>query len=113
MQLAPSGKMPECRPRLRHASFSSKTLLHKFNSLIMNYLTSPLPERTGEPISLLHYLFLLCPEGSIQGSVLDGLGDVLRLDCFSSFQIGDCPGYFQDAIVRARSQALLGHGAFE
>lgn len=38
------------------------------------------------------------PEGlPIQSPVLDRLGNMLFPDGLSSFQVGNCPGYFQDA----------------
>ena len=52
---------------------------------------------------------LLCPESSIQRSVLDRLGNVLGFDRFSSFQVGNSSGYFENSIVGAGSQPLLGH----
>jgi hypothetical protein len=39
--------------------------------------------------------FVLSPERAIEGVVLDGLGDVLGLDRFSSFQVGDCSWTFR------------------
>lgn len=41
----------------------------------------------------------LGPEGSVQGAVLDRLGDVFRLEIGIGFEIRDGAGYFQDAIV--------------
>lgn len=54
---------------------------------------------------------LLCPERAIQRAVLDGLGDVLGLDRFSSFQVCNRSCDFEDAIMGAGGQSLLGHGA--
>ena len=56
--------------------------------------------------------FVLSPERAIQGAVLDGLGDVLGLDRFSSFQVGDCACDLQDTVMSSGSQALRCHCAF-
>ena len=53
------------------------------------------------------------PVGAVQAAVLDGFRDVLGLEIRRIFQIGDGAGDFQDAVVGAGAQALLGHGAFE
>jgi hypothetical protein len=34
------------------------------------------------------------------------------LDRVGAFEVGDGAGHFQDAVVGAGSEALLGHGAF-
>ena len=62
--------------------------------------------------SRLSRFHVLCPEGAVQRAVLDCFGDMLGLDCFYSFQIGNCSCNFEDAIVGASGEALLGHGAF-
>ena len=55
----------------------------------------------------------LRPIRAVQAAVLDRLRDMLGLKVWSIVQIGDRSGYFQDAVVGSRAQALLGHGAFE
>ena len=44
---------------------------------------------------------------------MDGFGDVFGLDRVGAFEVGDGAGDFQDAVVGAGAEALLGHGAFE
>src|ERR1700687_646657 len=55
----------------------------------------------------------LRPIGAVEAAVLDGFGDVFGFKIGRFFQIGNGAGYFQDAVVGAGAQALLGHGAFE
>src|SRR5260370_27339505 len=55
----------------------------------------------------------LRPVGAIQGAVLDGFGDVLGFDGRSFFDVGDGAGDFEDAVVGAGAESLLGHGALE
>ena len=47
------------------------------------------------------------------GYVFDRLGDVLRLEIGFAFEVGDDAGPFEDAVVGAGAEALLGHGAFD
>ena len=44
---------------------------------------------------------------------MDGFGDVFGFQVCRLFEVGDGTGYFQDSVVSAGAQALLGHGAFE
>src|SRR5579862_1428667 len=53
------------------------------------------------------------PEGAIQGSVLDGFGDVFWLQATDAFEVGDGASYLQNAVVSACGQALLRHRPFE
>jgi hypothetical protein len=53
------------------------------------------------------------PVRAIKAAVLNRLRDVLRLQVRRIVKVSDGSGYFQDAVVGARAQALLGHGAFE
>jgi hypothetical protein len=55
----------------------------------------------------------LCPVGAVQAAVLNRFCDVLGLEVWRVFQVGDSAGHFQDAVVGASAEALLGHGAFE
>ena len=54
----------------------------------------------------------LRPERPIQRSVLDGFRNVLWFDWADSIEVSDGSGNFQDAIVGAGRETLLGHGAF-
>src|ERR1700722_10726041 len=54
-----------------------------------------------------------CPVRTVEAAVLDGFGDVFGLDRVGAFEVGDGAGDFQDAVVGAGAEALLGHGAFE
>lgn len=47
---------------------------------------------------------------SIQAPVLDRFSDMMRSDCFISFNIRDRPCYFEDAVIRAGRQAQPVHG---
>ena len=84
----------------------SKQLNVQFNLFV------PSTQRGRPPVST-QSLLVSSPECAIQGAVLDGFGDVLGLDSLSSFQISDGSSDFEDAIVGARGQALLGHGALQ
>ena len=53
------------------------------------------------------------PECPVQRPVLNGFRDVFGLDCGCGFQVGNRPGYFEDAVVGAGGHAMLSHGAFE
>src|SRR5438045_1716954 len=55
----------------------------------------------------------LRPIRPVQRPVLDGLGDVFGLDLRRAFEVGDRPRYFEDAVVRARRESLLAHGALQ
>ena len=44
---------------------------------------------------------------------MDGFGDVFGFDGGGVFDVGDGAGDFEDAVVGAGAEALLGHGAFE
>jgi hypothetical protein len=85
--------------------------------LILNGLASSLRwaglcfEARRARTTVLHS-FVLSPERAFEGAVLDGLGDVLGLDRFSSFQAGDSSCDLQDMVMSSGSQALLCHCAF-
>src|SRR5215831_5970293 len=55
----------------------------------------------------------LRPEGPIQRAVLNRLCDVPGLDDIALGQIRNRAGDLQDAVVCARAQALLHHGALQ
>src|ERR1700722_13066205 len=55
----------------------------------------------------------LGPVGAIEASVLDSFGDVFGFDVRGVFDIGDGASDFQDAVVRASTESLLGHGTLE
>jgi hypothetical protein len=88
-----------------------------FNMLILNGLASSLRwaglgfEARRARTTVLHSL-VLSPGRAIEGAVLDGLGEVLGLDRFSSFQVGDCPCDLQDTVISSGSQTMLCHCAF-
>lgn len=56
---------------------------------------------------------VLRPVGAVERAVLNSFGDVFGLNEGSVFDIGDRAGDFQDAVVRAGAQPLLGHGPFQ
>src|SRR5581483_6999795 len=66
-------------------------------------MRSPEPRRRGS----------LCPEGSIQSSVLNGFGDVFGQDRRGQLQIGNRARDFQDSIVGPGTQALLRDSSFQ
>jgi hypothetical protein len=53
------------------------------------------------------------PVTTIEGAVLDGLGDVRDGQVRLTFQIGDGAGDIEDAIVGAGGESLLLHRALE
>src|SRR5208282_1893628 len=53
------------------------------------------------------------PERAVQCSILDRLGYVLRLELRNRVKVCDGAGDFQDAVVGAGAEALMGHGAFQ
>jgi hypothetical protein len=55
----------------------------------------------------------LGPVGAIEASVLDGFGDVFGFDVRGVFDVCDGTGNFQDAVVSAGAESLLGHGALQ
>src|SRR5690348_12821061 len=61
----------------------------------------------GEPLEALS------PERPVKGAVLDGFGDVLGLQRTAALEIGHGARHFQDAVVGAGAEALLGHGTFQ
>src|SRR5437660_1417701 len=56
---------------------------------------------------------LRTPKAPVQRPVLDRFRDVLGLDVGSAFQVSNRPRNLQDAVVGARAQALLLHGALQ
>ena len=44
---------------------------------------------------------------------MDGFGDVFGVEVRGVFDVGDGAGDFEDAVVGAGAESLLGHGAFE
>ena len=55
----------------------------------------------------------LRPVGAVEAAVLDGFGDVFGFEVGGVFEVGDGAGDFQNAVVGAGAQALLGHCTFE
>src|SRR5580658_4547667 len=53
------------------------------------------------------------PVRAVKTAILYRFGNVFRLEARGVFEVGDGAGYFQDAVVGAGAEALLGHGAFE
>ena len=51
-----------------------------------------------------------CPITSIQIPIPYGFGDMLALDVFAAFEVGDGASYLQDAAVGACREAQLLHG---
>ena len=65
--------------------------------------------------SLLFLLTLLSsPEQfSVEGAVVNRLGDVVHLDVLSAFQIGDGARHFQRPVIAPARQVELSNGGFE
>src|ERR1700689_854871 len=55
----------------------------------------------------------LRPERPVQRSILNRLGNMLRFKLRSAIHVGDRTRDFKDAIMGARTEALLSHGAFQ
>jgi hypothetical protein len=55
----------------------------------------------------------LCPVAAVERAVLDGFGQMGDGQVLGAFEVGDGAGHFEDAIVRARGEALLLHGALQ
>src|SRR5208337_2077934 len=53
------------------------------------------------------------PIAAVEGAVLDGLSQVSDREMLDAFQIRDGPGDFENAVVGARGQSLLLHGALQ
>ena len=56
---------------------------------------------------------VLGPVGPVERAVLDGFGYVFGFDGWRVFDVRDGAGYFEDAVVGAGAESLLGHGALE
>lgn len=50
---------------------------------------------------------------SVKGTIADGLGNMIGVNCFDAFQIRDRAAYFEDAVVGAGGEADALHGALE
>jgi hypothetical protein len=48
----------------------------------------------------------------VQTPVINSLRQVVRLDICTFFEISNCPGHFQDAVIRAGGQAEFFHSGF-
>ena len=55
----------------------------------------------------------LGPVAAIERTVLDSLGEMRHVQPIGAFQIGDGPGYFEDAVVGSRREPLLLHGPLQ
>ena len=55
----------------------------------------------------------LGPVTSIERAVLDGFGQVRHGQALGAFKVGDGAGNLEDAVVGARGESLLLHGALE
>ena len=53
------------------------------------------------------------PVTAIQSAVLDGFGEMRHREVLCAFEIGDGARHFEDAVVGARRESLLLHGAFQ
>src|SRR5437868_4008225 len=53
------------------------------------------------------------PISPVQGAVLDGLGDMLTLDLRNTFEVSDRTSHLEDAVMGARAEPLLLHGALQ
>ena len=65
---------------------------------------------------MAEHVAVVGPKGSepaVEAAVLDGLGEVVRLDARSALQVGEGAGDPQDLVVRAGRQAQLGHRLLE
>ena len=60
-----------------------------------------------------HYWLSQVLQFPIQSAVLHRLGDVVGLDVFIAFDVGDGSGDAEDLVVRAGGEAHLGHGLFQ
>ena len=56
---------------------------------------------------------ILRPNAAVERAISDGLGDVLGLDVFVSFQVGDRAGDSQDFVVRRAEEAQVFHGGLQ
>ena len=68
---------------------------------------------TGQQTLALIESVVLGPVGAVERAVLDGFGYVFGFDGRRLFDVGDGAGDFQDAVVGAGAESLLGHGALE
>src|SRR5271157_3130051 len=55
----------------------------------------------------------LCPERSVERPILDSFRDMLGCDWADPVEVGDSSGHFQDAVVGAGGESLLGHRALQ
>lgn len=53
------------------------------------------------------------PQLAVEGAVLDGFADVVGVDVLDAGEVGNGAGDFQDAVVGAGAQVVLGHGVLE
>src|ERR1051325_4021502 len=53
------------------------------------------------------------PKTSVKRTVLNSLGDVLGLNRWGSFQVGNCTSHFQYPIMCPRCKSLLQHGSLK
>ena len=55
----------------------------------------------------------LCPKCSVEGTILDGFTDMVRLNVIAGFKIGDGASDFEDAIIGTGAELELIHGHAE
>lgn len=56
---------------------------------------------------------ILLPIAAVEGAVLNGFSQMGDSEVFGAFQVGDGARHFEDAVMGARGETLLLHGAFE
>src|SRR5260370_30812850 len=54
-----------------------------------------------------------CPVRPVQRSILNRLGDVLGFKLRNTVKVGNRTRHLQDAVMSARTESLLRHGAFQ
>ena len=58
-------------------------------------------------------LLILRPVAAVEGTVLDGFGQMGDGQVLGALEIRDGAGHFEDAVMGARGEALLLHGALK
>lgn len=60
-----------------------------------------------------HFSGLSTEHFAVERAVIDGFGDVVKLNCVAVFEVGDGARHFQNAVVATPRKRKLGNRCFE